>query len=288
MPKAVSVDKCFYSFTDSSGYEVVLAHKPKKVAVLFSSYTEIWNISGGKADITVAESVERGFCDEVILVDDKSGHTVINTELLLASKPDLVIGTLDHEAQVEAVELCRNAGIPSALFRVEGFGDYLKMLKICCDINENEDNYSKYGTDIEKEINDLLNRIPDKETDILFVRCGSAARSTKAKTAENNFVCAMLNELGTYNIAENVPILLDGLSIEEIIKADPEHIFVTTMGDEDAAKEYFNSLLISDGWSSLNAVKEGNVHFLPKDSFHYKPNHRWYEAYRYLYDIIYG
>lgn len=240
-------------------------------------------------DISVAESVERGFCGkDTVLVDDKSGHTAINTELLLASKPDLVIGTLDHEIQRECAELCRNAGIPAALFKVEGFEDYLKMLRICCDINENEESYRIYGSDIEKEINGLLDTVPDKKTEILFVRCGSAERSTKAKTAENNFVCKMLCELGTYNIAQNAPILLDGLSIEEIIKEDPEHIFVTTMGDEKAAQDYFSSLLKTEGWSSLTAVKTGNVHFLPKNDFHYKPNHRWAEAYRYLYELIYA
>lgn len=285
----IATDECFYTFTDSSGYEVALPKKPQRVAVLFSSYAEIWNISGGHTEISVAESVERGFCNtEITLVDDKSGHTAINTELLLANKPDLVIGTLDHEIQVDTVRLCRNAGIPAALFRVENFTDYLKMLRICCDINECEDNYKKYGSEVEADINKLLSSITTKETDILFVRSGSAARSTKAKTAENNFVCVMLNELGTYNIAQSAPVLLDGLSIEEIIKADPEHIFVTTMGDEKAAIEYFNSVLATDTWCELTAVKEGKVHFLPKDSFHYKPNQRWYEAYKYLYDIIYA
>ena len=44
--------------------------------------------------------------------------------------------------------------------------------------------------------------------------------ATKAKTADENFVCKMLNELGTYNIAENAPILLDGLSLSLI------HIYI--------------------------------------------------------------
>ena len=52
---------------------------------------------------------------------------------------------------------------------------------------------------------------------ILFIRAGSKYSATKAKTAENNFVCVMLKELGTYNIAENAPVLLDGLSQEEIL-----------------------------------------------------------------------
>lgn len=276
---------CFYTFSDSTGYKVVLNKKPKKVAILFSSYAEIWTLAGGEVAITVQESIDRGFCDEdVILVDDKSGHTSINAEILVTSKPDLIIGTADHEVQVSTVGICRDAGIPSALFKVEDLDDYLNLLEICCNITENTDRYSLYGTDIEEKINALISDIPKKQTNILFIRAGSAERSTKAKTADDNFVCRMLKELGTYNIAENAPVLLDSLSLEEILKEQPEQIFITTMGDENAAKEYMSSLLASEGWNELTA----EVTYLPKDMFHYKPNARWYEAYSYLYEILYG
>ena len=60
------------------------------------------------------------------------------------------------------------------------------------------------------------------------------------------------------------------------------------MGDESAAKEYMSSLLESDEWSALTAVKRGNVHYLPKDMFQYKPNSRWDEAYHYLANILHN
>lgn len=278
------------SFTDDTGYEVKLYKKIEKVAVLFSSYAQIWALAGGEVAISVQESVDRGFLGEdVLLVDTKSGHTHIDTELLIASEPDLVIGTLDYDVQREAVELCREAGIPAALFKVECFEDYLNMLDICAVLCENEDNYVKYGTSVETEIMEMMSgfdRNGEREK-ILFIRAGTSERSTKAKTKDENFVCKMLDELCTYNIAENAPTLLDGLSIEEIIKEDPKHIFVVAMGDETASKEYAESLFKEDGWSSLTAVKDNNVHFLPKDLFHYKPNHRWAEAYGYLMNILY-
>ena len=282
--------KKWTSFTDDTGYEVKLYKKPERVAVLFSSYAQVWTLAGGNVDITVQESIDRGFCDDnTIVVDSKSGHTHIDTELLIASEPDLVIGTTDYKVQSEAAELCRSAGIPVALFKVESFDDYLNMLDICAVLCEREDNYLKYGALVEEEITEMgssFDRDGDK-TKILFMRAGSSARSTKAKTKAENFVCAMLCELNTYNIAENAPILLDGLSIEEIMKEDPEHIFIVAMGDEAASKEYVTSLFKEDGWNSLTAVKMCNVHFLPKDLFHYKPNHRWAEAYRYLLNILY-
>ena len=122
------------SFTDSMNHLVSLDKTPETVAVLFSSYAEIWNLAGGTVSVTVGESVERGFAPlETPLVDDGAGKT-IDMELLLAAQPDFVIGSADIDAQVEACGLLRQAGIPAALFRVDTFSDYLSMLKLCTQI----------------------------------------------------------------------------------------------------------------------------------------------------------
>ena len=272
--------------TDETGTAVSLPVKPQNVAVLFSSFADIWVTAGGEVTITVGETVERGFADEnAILVDGGAGKNIDN-ETLIAASPDIVICSADIEAQLDTVEICRDAGIPAVALRVEGFEDYLEVLKLFTTLTGCDENYETYGADIKEEIDGLTSYKSDAE--ILFIRAGSSARATKAKVADDHFAAAMLKELGTYNIAEKAPVLLDGLSFEEIIVSDPEHIFVTTMGDEDAAKEYMNSLLETAEWSSLSAVKNGNVHFLPKELFQYKPNARWAEAYRYLIDILEG
>lgn len=97
----------------------------------------------------------------------------------------------------------------------------------------------------------------------------------------------MLEELGAYNIADNAEILLDGLSIEEILNEDPDMIFVVTMGDEEAAKVYMDSVFESPAWQSLSAVKNQKYYYLPKDLFQYKPNAKWYDAYLYLAELLY-
>ena len=98
----------------------------------------------------------------------------------------------------------------------------------------------------------------------------------------------MLCELGCVNIADAAPVLLDGLSVEVILREDPDYIFITTMGDESAARAYMDSLLESEVWQSLSAVQAGAYCYLPRDLFQYKPNARWYDAYLTLWEILYG
>ena len=277
-----------YTFTDSMGHTVTLEEKPETVAVLFSSFADLWQLAGGEVDITVGESVERGFVgDDVLLVDDGAGKTIDN-ELLLSYEPDLVIGSSDIEAQAETVGLCADAGIPAAGFSVESFEDYLSVLSILTEITGDHDAYQQNGEEVGARIEQMLSDLDfsEKGYDILFIRAGSQYSSTKAKGTEDNFVCGMLAELGLHNIADDAPVLLDGLSLEEIITADPDYIFISTMGNEDAAKEYMESVFAEDGYRQLTAVSEGNYAFLPKDLFQFKPNARWDEAYQYLIDLV--
>lgn len=279
-----------YTFTDDTGAEITVPEKPEKTAVLLSSLADLWITAGGNVDVTVGESVERGFVDpSVILVDDGAGKTV-NLEALIAAQPDFVLYSADLAGQLECADALRAAGIPAAGFAVETFDDYLRVLKICTDILGTPERYGQYGTALQAEIDAMvaIARAQENQPDILFVRAGSSARYTKAKTAENHFVCGMLKDLGTFNIAEKAPVLLDGLSTEEILLSDPDFILFTTMGDETAGTSYMDSLISDPVWQTLTAVKSGNVHQIPKELFQYKPNARWGEAYAYLIELIYG
>ena len=84
--------------------------------------------------------------------------------------------------------------------------------------------------------------------------------------------------------------LLDSLSLEAIIKDDPDFIFVTTMGaDEEKALQNLNDTLMSSAaWTELTAVKNNRFYILPKALYHYKPNAKWGEAYENLAEILYG
>ena len=283
----------FYAFTDSVGTNVELYARPQTAAVLFSSYAEIWTLSGGTVSITVGDSVERGFAEEgTPLVDGGAGQN-IDTERLASLRPDFVIGSADTPAQADACARLRRMGMPCALFREETFEDYLGMLKIFTDINGREDLYGTLGTDGEEEIDEILEGARasaaalDSPVSVLFVRAGSGSSSTRAKTAENHFVGVMLKELGTFNIADEAEELSELLSLEHVLIHQPDIVLIVAQGNEEAAKAYMQSVLSEDGWRDLNAVRTGKVFYLPKDMFHYKPNARWADAYAYLASLIY-
>lgn len=282
-------EKVYYSFKDSEQRDVILEKKPQKVAVLFSSYAEMWTLAGGEVSITVGESVERGFADEsTVLVDSGAGKT-IDREILIASAPDFVIASADIAAQAELAGYLDSVGIPCALFRVDSFYDYAEVMDILCAITERDDLYEKNVTKIADEIENILNSVDKSRAPrIIFIRCGSSASSTKAKNAEENFVCKMIAELGGVNIADEAPELCDGLSLEAILTAQPEKMLISTMGNEQKSREYMDSVLKSEPWQALGAVKNQDYVYLGKELFQFKPNARWAEAYKFLAEYLYG
>lgn len=292
-PNAREDGEPLYSFTDSAGNAVKLYERPDSVAVLFSSYAEIWTLAGGEIAVTVGDSVERGFAaEDTSLVDAGAGQS-IDTERLAALRPDFVIGSADIPAQADACARLSGMGVPCALFREEKFEEYLAMLKIFTDINGRGDLYDEYGAAVGEQIDSVLQNAGaaaeklDEPVSVLFVRAGSGSSSTRAKTADNHFVGVMLEELGTFNIADEAKELSELLSLEHVLMCQPDIIFVVPQGNEDAAVAYMQSVLAGDGWRDLNAVRAGKVYYLPKSMFHYKPNARWAEAYRYLASLIY-
>lgn len=283
----------FFSFSDALSQIVSLPEAPKRTAVLFSSYADLWTLAGGTVSITVGDSIERGFAPAGTPLVDSGAGLRIDLEALIAAEPDFVIGSADLAAQKEACQQLSQMGIPAAALREESFADYLSLLKLFTDLTGHPETYETYGTAVQAEIDAVLESARlavEKRSEpisVLFLRAGSGDSSTKAKTAADHFVGVMLNELGTVNIADAAQDLSEHLSLESILTNPPDILLIATQGDETAAKNYMDSLLTQSGWRDLDAVQNKRYWYLPKDLFQYKPNARWGEAYRWLGHLLY-
>lgn len=212
--------KEYYRFVDSVGKEVVLTKQPQRVAVLFSSLAQIWQLAGGEIAISVGDSVSRGFAgEETILVNETAGLK-LDFEALVAANPDFVIVSADLSAQKEAAELMESLQIPVAQFHDECFEDYLTILNIMTDITGKKEIYQQYGLQLQKDIQQLLQEVQQTdypEVNYLFIRAGSGYSSTKAKTAKDHFACVMLDELKGKNIVDRNKALTESISIEYLL-----------------------------------------------------------------------
>ena len=274
------------TITDTNGDTVQLPDAPR-VACLYGSYCEAWLLAGGQLCGVTEDAVEERALD---VGEAKVVGTVKepNAEEIIALEPDLVILSLDIAAQQDMVDVLKNAGLPCLSYRVDTFGDYAAMMEQFCGATGRPDLYEEHVTRVEQQIAGARETYAFGEDgpSVLLIR--AFATGIKAKT-DDELAGAILKDLGCKNIADEHPSMLEDLSLEEAIAADPDFIFVTTMGDEAKALGYLDSLIDGNpAWSGLTAVKEGRYVVLPKDLFHYKPNNRWGDSYEYLGKILQG
>ena len=161
------------------------------------------------------------------------------------------------------------------------------MLDICTDITGRKDLYEKNGVSVRTEVENAKKQIDGSNPKILLLR--AASKNVKAKGSDGIVSGEILKDLGCVNIADSDSSLLDDLSLEAIVKEDPDFIFVIIQGtNTEAALKNVDTLLKSNPvWNSLTAVKNNRYYVLDKSLYNFKPNERWGEAYQKLADILY-
>ena len=278
-----------YTFTDDLGREVTAAREPERVAALIGSFADIWRLAGGEDSLcAAAHDVWTSFgLEPGGSVADLGAVKEPNLEVLLASEPELVLASCNTAADLELVEPLTAAGIAVACFDVQSFADYLRMLEICTELTGRRENYEKYGLAVREEIASALSRADGSEPSVLVIRATGV--SCKVKSSRDNVLGEMLAALGCRNIADSESALLEDLSLETIIAAEPDYIFAVLQGSESsrAMETLERTLLANPAWSGLKAVREGRFYTLEHELYNLKPNARWGFAYEKLAGILY-
>lgn len=296
-PSAATGETAFapVTFTDALGREVTVGSRPQRAAVLIGSFADVWCLAGGR-DTLVAAADDTWAQFELDLPE-----TVVNigavkepsAEALLAAQPDFIIASANTAADVDLLPTLEKAGIPTAYFQVSTFEDYLQMLELCTRITGQPDRYERNGTAVQAQV-DAAKALAAGYTaqnpapTVLYVR--ASASGCVVKGSQGNVLGEMLAALGCTNIADNDANLLENLSMEAILAADPDCIFFVMQGRDDAKcqQSIDAALMGSPAWQQLTAVQSGRVYYMDQKLYNLKPNARWGEAYQNLAEILYG
>lgn len=277
------------SFTDDLGQEFSL-EPPRRVAAMIGSFADVWCLAGGEASLAAAAG-DAWTSFDLPLGEDVADLGAVkepNLETLLAAEPDLILASVNTAADLELKDTFTQAGIPAAYFEVDCFDDYLRMLEVCTRLTGQPERYEENGASVRAQVDAAIARQDGSAPRVLYVRASGS--NCKAKGSEGSVLGEMLAALGCVNVADGGG-LLENLSLEGIIAADPDYIFAVLQASdanvEKARSSLEGALLSNPAWSSLRAVKEGRFYTLDHHLYNLKPNARWGEAYEGLADILY-
>lgn len=282
-----SGEAAFSSFQDALG-RTVKVQEPKRVACLLGSFAQVWQLAGGEVIATADDAWDDLGLE---LPEDcvNLGNTKeLSLELLLASQPDFIMASANTRQNLEWMETLDATGIPTAYFDVSDFEDYFRLLDLCTGITGRRDLFEKYGVEVQKQISAVLEQAETRGTAPSVLCMRASASSVTVKNSEDNVLGEMLKSLGCHNIADSDTSLLENLSMERILEADPDFIFLVQRGDDaEGMKAYVETMMAENpAWQQLTAVKEGRLYFMDKNLYNLKPNHRWGEAYEKLEEIL--
>lgn len=276
------------TFTDDLGRQVTV-DRPERIACLTASFADIWCLAGEAAQIVATTNATWTYFDLPLGEDvvNLGAAKTLNLEQLIACQPDLILASCGTDRNVELENALEQMGMTVAYFSVNDFEDYLRMLKICTEITGNPARYETYGTAVQTQVDRAVERADGSRPSVLYIR--ATGTSCKVKNSQDSVLGQMLARLDCENIADREGSLLEQLSMEAILQADPDYIFVVLQSADPAdAQAVLEATLLQDpAWATLTAVREERCFVMDPNLYNLKPNARWGEAYEKLADILY-
>ncbi|MGE7660122.1 helical backbone metal receptor [Peribacillus sp. NPDC097197] len=243
------------SLQDAVGNKVTIEQKPEKIVSLIPSNTEaVFALGSGEKVIGVSEN--DNYPEETKDIQ-KIGGMEIDTEMILALQPDIVLAHESAHNSKEGIQQLKDAGIPVIIVNdAKSFKEvYTSIEMIGTAIGELDK-----AKEIVKTMQNKLEKIKEKAKAIksedrksVFVEVSPSPEIYT--TGKNTFMDEMLDIISADNVAGE----LDGwvkLDEESMIAANPD-VIITTYGyyTGDPVKEVTGR----NGWADIQAVKNGEV-----------------------------
>ena len=298
--KEVSADRPFIinetsksiTYIDKFNNETVITKKPKRVVIVYNSILGLWYYTGGSS-LTKVKGTTNVPPEAQDLLDLGPANSV-SLEAIIAQEPDLVILAANYEMHVSMAPLLKEMGIEVMIIdtSINSYERFKENTLLFSKINGTEDMYESKVSNVINSVESTIAKVSDvkerpKVAAIFATRRSLSLESDIALTGE------MVSLLGGYNIIDGEKLLVKGetrisFSIEALITQNPDIILISTMGDVNSVKENIENMIAENPvWNEVNAVKNGRVHFLPKQFSVYKPNELYGDAFLYIAELMY-
>ena len=267
--------------TDLSGRKVIFDKVPESFATLSMGDMNIIHALGGKivgrpdAKITLPEDIKKV---QVI----GNAHQP-NFEQIASLKPDVLIANNGFQKNVPTVE---GQGTKVMISSANSVQDIQKNIELYGTIMKKEDKAKELNQKITNQM-----KTYEKKSDVKALLVYGAP-GTYLAALPTSLSGDILEKTGGKNIAADFPKMKEypqyaQLSVERIIEANPDVIYLITHGDPNSVKKAFEGeMMKNEAWKNLDAVKQNRVVILPPDLFGSNPGTKVTEAMDFMYKSI--
>lgn len=279
----------YLTIKDDLGRSVSLMHKPEKVVVLSPSFLELLYAVDGKAVGRPSSTAKLGIEAEQLQSVPEVGFVYnVNVEKVVSLQPDLVIAMQGlHEKLIPILE---SSKIPVIILKYKTYEDVFEKIALMGEIAGTKEKAQNLTQSMRSKLQVVSDKLPNKTTKIAILH--ATAKSVTLEL-ENSIAGNTAKFLRLQNIAAGSRPIDDGAdtapySLEKLVENDPDIIFVVTMGDAaKIEKTMRDDVENNPAWSTLRAVRDKKLVFLPSELFLLNPGLKTPEAAAYMAKIVY-
>ena len=273
--------------SDDRGKAVTLPQKPQRVVVLSTSLLNFADaLDGNLVGRAAIKSEDAALPEKYKDVPDVGPVYSISLEKVTALQPDVVIGSTDHHEKLAAQ--LEDSGIPVILLRTKTYDDVKRNLDVMGKDYGKENEAAAVDEILDKDIKAITEAVPKAGQRIAIIHATPSAVSLELPTSIAGGIADLLH---LQNIAaapagsENNRI---PYSMESLVEANPDVIFLTSMGSSDKIEKRIKSDIEGNpAWASLKAVRSGRFYILPERYFLLNPGLDYPKAVGYMANLVY-
>ncbi|MDU4933917.1 MAG: heme ABC transporter substrate-binding protein IsdE [Peptostreptococcaceae bacterium] len=205
-------------------------------------------------------------------------------EIIKSLSPDVVV-SVDTLGQ-DFIDNFNQNNIPSEFVNLTSYNDLKETINTLGEKFNKQDKASEIVNQLETKERELESKFNNTEKTNVLVIFG--APGTMMLGTEKCYVGNLVNLAGGKNVLEHSTSSFVQINKEELINLNPDKIVVMTHADPEATKAQVKNTLETDAaWKNLNAVKNGEVHYLENDYFGMSANLKVIEALDMMHDLLY-
>ena len=247
-----------YTFTDDAGRQVTLEARPERIVSLAPSNTEIL-FAIGAGDRVVGVDSFSDYPAEVQDLPKLGGLTDTNYEQIVALEPDLALTIGGTEEQVKKLE---ELGIPVAVIQPATLDDVLERIQRIGELVDAQAGAQQVVADMKARIDAVRQRVADVPPDQRVRVFYEVWNDPLMTVGPGGFIHDVIVAAGGVNVAEGTGQAWPQISLEEVVRQDPQVIVVPA-----SLKSSYDELKAGtrSGWEGITAVKEGRIYMIDDD-----------------------
>ena len=280
-------DGSYAVITDDRGKTVPLVQKPQRVVVLSTSLLNFADaLDGTLVGRAAIKSEDAALPEKYQDVPDVGPVYSVSLEKVASLRPDVVIGSTDHHEKLAAQ--LEDSGIPVILLRTKTYDDVKRNLDVLSKVYGKEQAAAALEERLDGEVKAITDAVPKDGMRIAIIHATPSAVSLELPTSIAGGIAELLHLQNVVTTAAGGDNNRIPYSMESLVEANPDVIFLTSMGASDKIeKRIKGDIETNPAWASLKAVQTGRFYVLPERYFLLNPGLDYPKAVGYMANLVY-